>query len=327
MSKKILDIKNLIIQYNTDAGAVKAVNGVSFAVQAGQSYGLVGETGAGKTTTCLGILRLFAKTTGEIVGGEVYFEGENLLKKSEREMQRIRGEKISMIFQDPMTSLNPVKTIGKQISEVIKQHQECSRKEAWERTMEMLKRVGIPAERANEYPHQFSGGMKQRVVIAMALACNPALLLADEPTSALDVTIQAQVLDMIKNLQKEYNMALVLITHDLGIVAESCENVAIIYAGQIVEAGTTREVFKNAGHPYTKGLFAAIPRLDMDVKRLNTIQGLMPDPVNLPKGCSFHPRCPYAETRCGMVEPEVIEISRGHYVRCHLAGREGEKDE
>ena len=320
MSDNILEIKDLTIQYVTEEGVVRAVNSIDLSIAPGTSMGLVGETGAGKTTTCLGILNLLSSATGRIASGEILFRGEDLLKKSDKEMQKIRGAEISMIFQDPMTSLNPTQTIGRQIVENIRHHQKCSKKEAYKRMEEMLARVGIDPERANDYPHQFSGGMKQRVVIAMALVCNPSLLLADEPTSALDVTIQAQVLEMIKALQEEYQTAMLLITHDLGIVAQVCSTVAIMYAGEIVEYGPVKEFFENTVHPYSRGLFLAIPRLDEDVERLSVIPGMMPDPVELPQGCKFHPRCAYATERCQTEQPVMHEVSPGHIVRCHRTG-------
>lgn len=280
--------------------------------------GLVGETGAGKTTTCLGILNLLPSTTGRVTSGEIIFNGENLLKKSDKEMQKIRGSQISMVFQDPMTALNPTQTIGDQIVESIRHHQKCSKRDAWDQMKDMLAKVGIEPERADDYPHQFSGGMKQRVVIAMALACNPSLLLADEPTSALDVTIQAQVLEMIKSLQDEFQTAMLLITHDLGVVAEVCSTVGIMYAGEIVEYSAVEEFFENTVHPYSQGLIAAIPRLDESVKRLNVIPGMMPDPMDLPSGCKFHIRCPYATELCKTCVPSMREVSPGHAVKCHM---------
>ena len=280
--------------------------------------GLVGETGAGKTTTCLGILNLLPSTTGRVTSGEIIFNGENLLKKSDKEMQKIRGSQISMVFQDPMTALNPTQTIGDQIVESIRHHQKCSKRDAWDQMKDMLAKVGIEPERADDYPHQFSGGMKQRVVIAMALACNPSLLLADEPTSALDVTIQAQVLEMIKSLQDEFQTAMLLITHDLGVVAEVCSTVGIMYAGEIVEYSAVEEFFENTVHPYSQGLIAAIPRLDESVKRLNVIPGMMPDPMDLPSGCKFHTRCPYATELCKTCVPSMREVSPGHAVTCHM---------
>ena len=314
---KMLEIKDLVIHFETDDGLVKAVNGIDLEIDAGETLGLVGETGAGKTTTALGILRLVATPPGKIKNGSVSFEGTNLLELKNEEMQAIRGNLISMIFQDPMSALNPVMTVGEQIAEVIHLHMDCSQKEAEDKAKEMLETVGIPAFRYKEYPHQFSGGMKQRVVIAMALACKPKLLIADEPTTALDVTIQAQVLDMMNDLKQQMNSAMLLITHDLGVVAESCDKVAIMYAGQIVEYGTLEDIFDFTAHPYTKGLFNSLPSLDVDVERLRPIRGLMPDPANLPTGCAFHPRCPYADHQCETEEPPVQVIREGHICRCH----------
>ena len=319
MEQKLLEVKDITIQYVTEDCIFRAVNHVDFSIDRGASMGLVGETGAGKTTTCLGILQLLSSATGKIASGQVLFNGEDLLKKSDKEMQKIRGAQISMIFQDPMTSLNPTKTIGVQIVENIRHHQKCSKGEAWTRMEEMLTKVGIDPARAVDYPHQLSGGMKQRVVIAMALVCNPSLLLADEPTSALDVTIQAQVLEMIESLQREYHTAMLLITHDLGIVAQSCTTVGIMYAGEIVEYCSTEEFFQHTVHPYSRGLFSAIPRLDENVRRLNVIPGMMPDPVELPEGCKFLDRCPYATAQCSKTAPDMVEVSPGHLVRCFLA--------
>ena len=318
MSDKILEIKDCEIQYITEIGIVHAVNHIDFSIERGASMGLVGETGAGKTTTCLGILNLLPSTTGRVTSGEIIFNGENLLKKSDKEMQKIRGSQISMVFQDPMTALNPTQTIGDQIVESIRHHQKCSKRDAWDQMKDMLAKVGIEPERADDYPHQFSGGMRQRVVIAMALACNPSLLLADEPTSALDVTIQAQVLEMIKSLQDEFQTAMLLITHDLGVVAEVCSTVGIMYAGEIVEYSAVEEFFENTVHPYSQGLIAAIPRLDENVKRLNVIPGMMPDPMDLPSGCKFHTRCPYATELCKTCVPSMREVSPGHAVKCHM---------
>ena len=318
MSDKILEIKDCEIQYITEIGIVHAVNHIDFSIERGASMGLVGETGAGKTTTCLGILNLLPSTTGRVTSGEIIFNGENLLKKSDKEMQKIRGSQISMVFQDPMTALNPTQTIGDQIVESIRHHQKCSKRDAWDQMKDMLAKVGIEPERADDYPHQFSRGMKQRVVIAMALACNPSLLLADEPTSALDVTIQAQVLEMIKSLQDEFQTAMLLITHDLGVVAEVCSTVGIMYAGEIVEYSAVEEFFENTVHPYSQGLIAAIPRLDENVKRLNVIPGMMPDPMDLPSGCKFHTRCPYATELCKTCVPSMREVSPGHAVKCHM---------
>ena len=312
----ILELKDLSVKYFTSDGTVEAVNGISLQVDRGETLGLVGETGAGKTTAALSILRLLPDPPGKIVGGDIRFQGESLLEKTEKEMRAIRGGQISMIFQDPMTALNPVIRVGEQIAEVILLHDKISKAEAERRALEMLELVGIPAERGSEYPHQFSGGMKQRVVIAIALACSPALLLADEPTTALDVTIQAQVLELINQLQEKLHTATILITHDLGVVAETCSKVAVMYAGEIVESGSLADLFDRAAHPYTVGLFQSIPSLEEDVDLLRPIPGLMPDPNALPQGCKFHPRCPYADERCRTVQPPVKELSLGHLVKC-----------
>lgn len=315
--KPLLEVKDLVIHYETDDGVVKALNGVNIQIGAGETLGLVGETGAGKTTMAKGIMRLIPHPPGKILGGEVIFEGQDLLKISTEDMEKIRGRDISMIFQDPMTSLNPVLTVGEQILEVIENHhKELSRQEARQWAENMLERVGIPAERFGEYPHQFSGGMKQRVVIAIALACNPKLLIADEPTTALDVTIQAQVLDMIYKLKSEDNTSMILITHDLGVVAQNCDYVAIIYAGEVVEYGTLREIYKDTKHPYTEGLFGSIPSLTNDVKRLQAIDGMMPDPTRLPEGCVFCDRCRYAVPECSKTHPEMVTAGGTHQVRC-----------
>ena len=315
---ELLQIKDLKIQFNTDTGVVHAVNGVDLTLGEGESLGLVGETGAGKTTTALGILNLIQTPPGEIVSGEILYKGQDILKMKPHEIRDIRGNEISMIFQDPMSALNPVIPVGHQIAEVIKLHQKCSKHEADRQMLAMLEKVRIPAERADEYPHQFSGGMKQRVVIAIALACNPKLLIADEPTTALDVTIQAQVLKMIRELQQEFHTSMLLITHDLGVVARTCEKVAIMYAGEIVESGSAEDIFDRTTHPYTKGLFASIPSIDKKMNRLTPIEGLMPDPTDLPSGCAFCPRCPQAMEKCRTEKPELKEISPGHLCRCHL---------
>ena len=324
----LLDIKNLSIHFQTEEGDVCAVNGIDLSVEPGKTLGLVGETGAGKTTTALGILRLVPEP-GKVLSGTIEYKDKDIMKMSEKEVQDIRGNEISMIFQDPMTALNPVMTVGDQVAEVVLRHQNCSKAEAQGRMIEILGKVGIGAERAGDFPHQFSGGMKQRVVIAIALACNPKLLLADEPTTALDVTIQAQVMSMINDLKEEFGTSMILITHDLGIVAESCDTVAIMYAGKIVETGSLEDIFDHTAHPYTIGLFNSIPSLEKDTHRLQPIAGLMPDPANLPSGCSFHPRCPYADDMCSQQEPSAIELSPGHLCRCHhcdrvKAGKEAE---
>ena len=318
MSKKLLEIKNLSIEYISadDGTVVKAVNDMSIEITKGETLGLVGETGAGKTTTALGIMNLIETPPGNITSGEILFDGEDLLKKKPAELRKIRGNMISMIFQDPMTALNPVMTVGEQIIEVIQLHRKMSKKEALRHTIDMLELVGIPGERYVDYPHQFSGGMKQRVIIAIALACEPALLIADEPTTALDVTIQAQILELMAKLKNELETAMLMITHDLGIVAEVCDKVAIMYAGNIVEFTTTKNLFTNPSHPYTVGLFGSIPSVDDDEPRLNPIKGLMPDPTNLPSGCPFHPRCPKATEKCSKVVPANVEITPGHFVKC-----------
>ena len=315
-----LDIKDLTIHYITDEGVVKAVNGIDLSLEKGDTLGLVGETGAGKTTTALGVMGLVPDPPGKVVSGEILYNGEDLLKKSNAELRKIRGGEISMIFQDPMTALNPVLRVGDQIAEVIHLHGNCSRTEALKRAMDMLQKVGIPPERVSDYPHQFSGGMKQRVVIAIALACTPQLIIADEPTTALDVTIQAQVLDMMNDLKQQIG------THDLGVVAETCDKVAIMYAGEIVEYGDLRNIFKETAHPYTKGLFGSLPSLDKKTHRLKPIAGLMPDPANLPEGCKFHPRCPYADETCRTQEPMTTELSPGHLVRCHRCTKHAQEE-
>jgi peptide/nickel transport system ATP-binding protein len=315
MENKQLLIKDLEAAYITEDETVHAVNGISLELEEGESLGIVGETGAGKTTTALAVLGLLPKPTGQILKGTILFEGTDLAKSSETEMQKIRGNRISMIFQDPMTSLNPIFTIGEQIAEVIEIHNDITKDEALKRAAEMLELVGIPQGRMGEYPHQFSGGMKQRVVIAMALACNPRLLLADEPTTALDVTIQAQVLRMIKNLRNKFNTSLILISHDLGVVAQICQTIAIMYAGEIMEYGKIGDIFDAPLHPYTEGLFNSIPRLDLDRERLSPIPGLMPDPSRLPAGCVFHPRCPYRADICARQKPRITETG-GRRVMC-----------
>ncbi|MCD8336452.1 MAG: ABC transporter ATP-binding protein [Lachnospiraceae bacterium] len=315
-NETFLDVKDLIVEYSSDGDIIHAVNKVSFTLNRGETLGLVGETGAGKTTIAKAIMRILSMPPAIIKGGEIRLNGEDILKKPEKEMLKIRGNKISMIFQDPMTALNPIMSVGNQITEVVSLHNQISKAEAMARTMEMLEMVGIPAERYVEYPHQFSGGMKQRVVIAMALACNPELLLADEPTTALDVTIQAQVLDMIKELRAKLNTAMLLITHDLGVVAETCEKVAVVYAGNIIESGTKEDIFLHVAHPYTQGLFDSVPKLHEQTDRLSPIDGMPPDPTNLPKGCPFAPRCKYATSECRQGEIPNIEITPGHFCRC-----------
>ena len=317
-NKTFLEIKDLWVQYSSSEEIVQAVNGVSFSLEKGKTLGLVGETGAGKTTICKAILRILPDPPARIIKGSIEIEGEDLLKKQEKDMLKVRGNKVAMIFQDPMTALNPVMSVGDQITEVIVLHNpKSSKEECIEKTCQMLEMVGIPRARYVEYPHQFSGGMKKRVVIAMALACDPELLLADEPTTALDVTIQAQVLEMINELKIKYNTAMILVTHDLGVVAETCDDVAIVYAGEIVEMGNKEDIFLHTAHPYTKGLFNSLPKLtDDEGARLKPILGLPPDPTNLPKGCKFSPRCPMATSECRSEDAPLDEVRPGHYCRC-----------
>ena len=309
-----LEVKDLSVIYTQNR---KTVNGVSFTLEKGSTLGLVGETGAGKTTIAKSIMRILPDVAAKITCGEILVEGENVLARSEDQMRAFRGKKAAMIFQDPMTALNPLMTVGDQILEVLLLHNDYDKKTGMEKAGDMLEMVGIPRERYVEYPHQFSGGMKQRVVIAMALACDPELLLADEPTTALDVTIQAQVLDLIRELKEKYNTSMILITHDLGVVAETCDSVAVIYAGKIVEYGSLEDIFDHPSHPYTKGLFGSLPGMAVGEKRLRSINGLPPDPTDLPRGCSFAPRCPHAGPACrGEVEIPYREITPGHFVRC-----------
>ena len=312
----ILSVENLVVKFFLRKSTVEAVNGVSFEIQKGERVGLVGETGAGKTTTALSILKLVPNPPGRITDGSIYLNGENLMEKSEKDMRKIRGNDVAMIFQDPMTALNPVLTVGDQIMEVIRLHNDLGKFEAMDKAKEMLEMVGIPGERYLDYPHQFSGGMKQRVVIAIALACSPKLLIADEPTSALDVTIQAQVLELINNLRDKMGMSLLLITHDLGVVAETCDKVMIMYAGSIVESGTVDKVYRNIMHPYTSGLFNAIPKLHEESDRLEPIKGMMPDPSDLPEGCAFYERCPNAVDECKTKKPELKMVEEDHAVAC-----------
>ena len=324
VEEPLLEIKNLTIHYITDDGVVRAVNNLDFAVNKGETIGLVGETGAGKTTTALGILNLVPNPPGEIIEGEIILNGENIVTKPEADMREIRGNVVSMIFQDPMTSLNPVMPIRDQVAEVILIHEKLSAAEALKKAEEMLAKVGIMPERAKEYPHQFSGGMRQRVVIAIALACNPELLIADEPTTALDVTIQAQVLELMKELKEELNTAMIMITHDLGVVAEICDKVAVMYAGSVVEYANKIDLFRSAKHPYTIGLFNSLPDIVHDVDSLTPIKGLMPDPMQLPEGCPFHPRCDKAMPECSSIKPINQDVGDGHLVKCLLYGKKEE---
>jgi len=318
MSEKdvVLDVQDLTVYYELEEETVKAVNGINLQLRKGQTLGLVGETGAGKTTTALAMLNLIPNPPGVIKSGSISVCGYDMFSQTPLQLEKIRGNEISMIFQDPMTSLNPVFTVGQQIAEGIELHEDVTKAEAEQKAIEMLELVGIPGSRAGEYPHQFSGGMKQRVVIAIALSCNPKVLIADEPTTALDVTIQAQVLDLMNNLQEQYGTALVMITHDLGIVAETCDEVAVMYAGKIVEKGPLKDVFTNTKHPYTEGLFGSLPDITNRKNELRPIPGLMPDPTRLPPGCSFAPRCQYATQACGEKEPAFRQFGENHFVAC-----------
>lgn len=319
-TEKMLEIKDLSVIYETDLETVYAVNGVTLSLEKGATLGLVGETGAGKTTLALTLMRLLPERTGKVTSGSITFEGEDIVELPEADMRKIRGDKIAMIFQDPMTSLNPVLTVGEQIAEALYVHNDSgrSKEEIEARVDETLTLVGIPPARKHEYPHQFSGGMRQRVVIAIALSCEPDLLIADEPTTALDVTIQAQVLMMIRDLRDRLGTSMIMITHDLGIVAQTCDNVAVMYAGEIIEMGSAEDIFTcPIHHPYTDGLFGSLPNLKEKTDRLHPIAGLMPDPTNLPKGCKFAPRCDKCMEICKEVPPEVY-VDGTHSIRCHL---------
>jgi len=317
----LLDVENLKTQFFTEDGVVKAVDNVSFKLHRGEVLGLVGESGCGKTITSLSILKLVPDPPGKIVGGKVFFNDENLLDLSEEKMRDIRGNEIAMIFQDPMTSLNPVFTIKNQLLENIKLHQDVNDDEALEKGIEVMQMVGIPEakRRINDYPHLFSGGMRQRVMIAMALSCNPQMLIADEPTTALDVTIQAQVLDLIKDLQEDLNMAVLYITHNLGVIAETADNVAVMYAGNIVEYTDVHTIYEKPDHPYTRALLSSIPRMDKKISRLGVIRGNVPNLINPPSGCRFHPRCPYATEKCSTQVPPYVKIDPSHFSLCHYA--------
>lgn len=337
-NQPLLEVKDLVVHYETDEAVVEAVNDVSFQIMPGEILGVVGETGAGKTTIGMSIMGLLPKPPAHVISGSIKLEGEELLNKEEeprgifdfkrkhnykKEQQRldkmlrtVRGKKITMMFQDPMTALNPVLYVGDQIAEVIRIHEKCSKADAEKKACDMLEMVGIPAVRYKEYPHQFSGGMKQRVVIAIALACKPDLIIADEPTTALDVTIQAQVLEMMKDLQKKLGTAMILITHDFGVVAEICDKCMVVYAGEVVESGELPHIFDNPQHPYTKGLFASLPDLESDAERLVPIHGLMPNPMDLPAYCSFYDRCDHRCDACKNGNPQLIEVEPGHFVRC-----------
>lgn len=319
-NENFFSVEDLKIEYASGGEAIHAVNGVSFSLAKGSTIGLVGETGAGKTSVAKAIMRILPDHATKAVSGKVFFAGKDLLSLPEHDMREYRGKSISMIFQDPMTALNPVKTVVDQIAEGLRLHQKLSKHDAAREAVKMLETVGISEDRAYEYPHQFSGGMKQRVVIAIALACKPELLIADEPTTALDVTIQAQVLDLMKNLQQELGTAMILITHDLGVVADVCESVAVVYAGKVIEYGSKADIFDHATHPYTIGLFGALPDLSKDVRRLSPVEGLPPDPSRLPEGCAFAPRCPHATDACRSGIIEMTEVQPKHYVRCIRCG-------
>lgn len=345
-SKKLLEIENLVVHYETGEAVVEAVNDISFSLEPGEILGVVGETGAGKTTLGLSIMGLLPAPPAKVWQGSIKLDGEELLSKApipdcvfdlkgkklrkaegkrvEKMLRTIRGKRITMMFQDPMSALNPVMYVGDQIAEVISIHENVTKAEAVNKACEMLEMVGIPAERYKEYPHQFSGGMKQRVIIAIALACRPDLIIADEPTTALDVTIQAQVLQMLKQLQKEMGTAMIFITHDFGVVADICDKCMVVYAGEIVESGNLEHIFNNPSHPYTKGLFASLPNLEIETERLSPIQGLMPNPMDLPEYCSFYDRCEFRCDKCKAENPKLLELEPGHMIRCRRVFEKGD---
>ena len=319
MLETLLEVRDLVTGFDTDAGLVRAVDGISFSVPKGRTVGIVGESGCGKSVTALSIMRLLPRPTGRVLGGQIFLEGNNILKVEDEEMRKIRGARIGMIFQEPMSALNPVHRIGKQLAEVYLEHLDLTKKEAMARAIELLGHVGIPSPeiRVTEYPHQLSGGMRQRVVIAMALACEPSLIIADEPTTALDVTIQAQILELMQKLQAEMGMSIILITHDLGVIAEACDEVVVMYAGRVVESGQVRDIFDRPKHPYTKGLLNSIPRLDHPRKtHLSIIEGMVPGLLELPAGCCFQNRCPFRKDLCADAPPPVESVSDEHGVAC-----------
>jgi len=320
MADTLLSVRNLKTYFYTDEGVVKAVDGLTYELHKGETLGIVGESGCGKSVHALSVMRLIPQPPGKIVEGEILFEGINLLKLPDDDMRKIRGNRIAMIFQEPMTSLNPVLTIGEQIAEAVMLHQRLNKKDAWDRAAEMLDKVKIPLakERVRDYPHQFSGGMRQRVMIAMALSCNPSILVADEPTTALDVTIQAQILELMRELQQEFNMAIILITHNLGVVAETCDNVVVMYAGRPVEHATVQRIFRDPKHPYTWGLLHSIPKLYERKERLIPIEGQPPSLIDLPVGCTFAPRCPFAMEICVKQDPPDYAVGADHYAKCFL---------
>jgi peptide/nickel transport system ATP-binding protein len=325
VSDRLLEVKALHTHFFTDHGEVPAVDGVDLYIEKGEILGVVGESGCGKSVTSLSVMGLVPNPPGKIVSGSIHFKGEDLVKVSEKRMRKLRGNKIAMIFQEPMTSLNPVYTIGDQIGETVRLHRKMSKKEAKQHAVEMLKRVGIPRPEqiVDEYPHQLSGGMRQRVMIAMAMSCDPELLIADEPTTALDVTIQAQILELMRDLNDKTGAAIMMITHDLGVVAEICDRVIVMYAGRVVEEGDARQIFKNPQHPYTKGLIKSIPKMDEKQKRLYSIPGNVPTPGSMPKGCRFAPRCEYVMDKCLAVMPELVEVEKDHRSACWLHELEG----
>ena len=317
--QKGLEVKNLKTHFFTKEGVSKAVDGVSFYLNKGETIGVVGESGCGKSMTSLSILNLIPSPPGKIVDGEILLHGKNIVGLSQEELRKIRGKKISMIFQEPMTSLNPVLTVGEQIAETIRLHEKLPRKQAWDKAVEMLRIVGIPSpeKRAKQEPYQLSGGMRQRVMIAMALACSPDVLIADEPTTALDVTIQAQILEILKDLQQKMGMSIIFITHDLGVVSEMCDKVAVMYAGQVIEEGVTEQLFEEPLHPYTRGLIDSLPKLYEEQDELQTIEGSVPSPYHYPEGCRYADRCPFARELCRAAQPELIEMAEGRKVRCY----------
>jgi oligopeptide/dipeptide ABC transporter, ATP-binding protein, C-terminal domain len=318
--KELLRIKDLRTYFYTHEGIVKAVDGVDLIINEGETLGIVGESGCGKSVTALSIMRLIPDPPGKIVNGEIYFKGKNLLQLDEKEMRKIRGKSISMIFQEPMTSLDPLFTIGQEIAEAIQLHQGLNKDDARKKVIEMLRVVGMPdpEKRADQYPHELSGGMRQRAMIAMALSCNPSLLIADEPTTALDVTIQAQILKLINEMKKKFDASVIMITHDLGVIAEVCDNVAVMYAGDLIEYADVDTIFCDAIHPYTRGLNRSIPKLDIETERLDVIRGMVPNLLNRPGGCPFHPRCDFCLEKCKKEMPELVDVGNHHLVRCHL---------
>jgi oligopeptide/dipeptide ABC transporter ATP-binding protein len=320
-TENLLEVRGLRTLFESERGEVRAVDGVDFSLERGRTLGIVGESGCGKSVTALSIMGLVPQPPGRIAGGEIRFEGEDLLKAPAARLRNLRGDQLSMIFQEPMSSLNPAFPAGDQVAEVLLRHRKLGKKEARHQAIEMLRRVRIPSpeRRADEYPHQLSGGMRQRVMIAMALACNPKLLIADEPTTALDVTIQAQILELMGTLRAELGTAIILITHDLGVIAELADDVIVMYAGQVIERCAVTRVFSEPQHPYTIGLLGSIPRLDLEQERLSAIEGFVPDAASLPSGCRFHPRCPFAVEKCRQETPPLMEITPGHHAACWLA--------